>query len=346
MSWKGACAIMVAVTTVGCSDPTEPSIGCVDKVVAHIGHAFHSAGGSTSAQRSVVAVPFIAVTISGDAVAGNDAQGAQLWTAGSTRPIPGAGIVEEMSNNYVLGNTSSNAVLVDPNGTVTPIVSDAGPTIGRGMNANALVVGAVGGKAFVWTACDGVTQLATPEGATSEASDINLGGDVVGTVRITTAAGPRARAAVWRTADGTRIDLPFLHAGDEDISAQAINDAGVVVGFSGHAPRGAGDRARGRGFVWQPDGTMREIGTFGGDYSAARDINNRGEVIGQATDAFGNSLAFIWRPETGLERLDTRGERTSFAYAINESGDVVGLVGGRPVVWVAPGNESRWPGAQ
>lgn len=160
-----------------------------------------------------------------------------------------------MASGYIIGNTTGGAVLVDRDGKVTQLTSAAGQTVARGMNANALVVGSVANRAFLWTPCDGVSQLDTPEGATSEALDINVAGDVVGVARVTTTEGPRTRA-------------------------------------------------------------------------------------------MGNSLAFVWRPTTGLERLDTRGERTSFAYAINDAGDILGLVGGRPVVWVAPGNEAQWPGAK
>jgi len=100
--------------------------------------------------------------------------------------------------------------------------------------------------------------------------------------------------------------------------AAGMNDAGQVVGYYHD------DSWRMRAFLFS-DGTMIDLGTLGGLQADARDINNRGEVVGQAQTADGHWHAFIWDADAGMRDLGTLGGNTSEAYAINESGQVVGF---------------------
>ncbi|MDP2867593.1 DUF3466 family protein [Methyloversatilis sp.] len=73
--------------------------------------------------------------------------------------------------------------------------------------------------------------------------------------------------------------------------------------------------------------TFTRLGTLGGTYSYARDINDAGVVVGLASKPFsGNSSvysAFIWNDSTMTE-LGTLGGTQSLASSINNSGQVVG----------------------
>jgi uncharacterized membrane protein len=64
----------------------------------------------------------------------------------------------------------------------------------------------------------------------SQALDINERGDIVGTYKLSNAAGTAFHAALWR--DGVRYDLNDI-AGHPAVClnwAYAINDAGMIVG--------------------------------------------------------------------------------------------------------------------
>lgn len=67
----------------------------------------------------------------------------------------------------------------------------------------------------------------------------------------------------------------------------------------------------------------RNLGTLGGNYSDARGINDKGEVVGVATNATGAERAFVY--ENGVMKdLGTLGGAESIALAINSLGDIVG----------------------
>jgi probable HAF family extracellular repeat protein len=98
-----------------------------------------------------------------------------------------------------------------------------------------------------------------------------------------------------------------------------INDVGHLVGeitteeWTYHA-------------ILTVDGEIRDLGTLGGEYSSARRVNSRDQVVGWAS-LWGDEEwhAFLWDPTTGVMRdLGTLGGTVSEACAINEAGQVVG----------------------
>ncbi len=124
--------------------------------------------------------------------------------------------------------------------------------------------------------------------------------------------------------------------------ASGINDRGQIVGWSwqNEDEKWAGS---GHAFFWQ-NGEMRDLGALLGlPNSRARDINNRGQIVGESFTfpAFGGpetfdrakSRAVIW--ENGRMRI-LAGARAQ-ARSVNERGEVVGWVGGidseQPALW-------------
>ncbi len=128
----------------------------------------------------------------------------------------------------------------------------------------------------------------------------------------------KADAQTSGTASYTVTDLGTL-AGESSSRAEAINESGQVVGYSGST-----------GFLWQ-NGSMTDLGTLGGSYSYAYDINDSGQVVGESDypegpDGNGPTKAFLWQNGrmTDLGSLLGPPDEESHAYAINNSGQVVG----------------------
>ena len=75
-----------------------------------------------------------------------------------------------------------------------------------------------------------------------------------------------------------------------------------------------------------------DLGTLGGSWAVAMDINNRGEVVGYSGTASGGVIAFIWTPQAGMRPLAGL-DQPSTAVAINNVGQVVGRMGESPYLW-------------
>ncbi len=122
-------------------------------------------------------------------------------------------------------------------------------------------------------------------------------------------------------------DLGALKHGSARI--HGINSAGQAAGSSGF-PHGADTHA----FFWDKQGGMRDLGTLpGGDYSAAFDVNESGQVVGTSNTA-DSMHAFLWSTASGLQDLGVlAGANSSQAYAINHNGQIAGSSGSHAVIW-------------
>ena len=137
------------------------------------------------------------------------------------------------------------------------------------------------------------------------------------------------RTYIWN--DGHRTALPSLRDGG-NAGPQWINKSASIVGAS--------ENGQIDPFFW--DGSrMVDLGSLGGTYGFAVDLNNRGQVIGNAFLA-GDVIrrAFLWPGRDGkMIKLPTLGGTRSEAKAINNAGDVTGaarLPGdtlSHPVLW-------------
>ena len=104
------------------------------------------------------------------------------------------------------------------------------------------------------------------------------------------------------------VDLGDLPGGSDDSVALAVNDVGQVVGRVSTA---SGVRP----FLWDAINGMVDLGSLGGDASAA-DVNNNGVVAGRC----GNSYGYRWDATNGMQSLGSGGYSYNSAFGINDSG--------------------------
>jgi probable HAF family extracellular repeat protein len=231
---------------------------------------------------------------------------------------------------------------------LTPLLGNTVESSAYGLNENGDITGyfrTADGKphAFLLTAlgmsdlhllCGGVSDGKDASGAW----DVNATGEVVGFRGITTdGTGTSYRAFYWSS--GCTTELPTLGGYSE---ARAINDQGVIAGFSRGLPvswaknasvpggweirqlsstagiataiNAAGDIVgrRGAGFpspadavLWPAGGGEVVLGTLGGTHSEANGIDDASAVVGWSMKTSGVQRAFRWTAATGMVELNS-----------------------------------------
>lgn len=172
-----------------------------------------------------------------------------------------------------------------------------------------------------WDASGVLTRLEEPSGyVDGEAQDINDSHVAVG--RLSTA--DRTRPVRWG-ADGraTELRLPAKAVGGV---ATAINARGEIAGHV-FVP---GEKTR--AVRWDTAGRVHELGSLGGAFSEPTAINDRGTVIGQATDRAGEWKAVRSVRGKKFEALPSQGIGAR-SVSVNNADVVVGNVKDHAVRW-------------
>jgi hypothetical protein len=205
------------------------------------------------------------------------------------------------------------------------------------LNTSAVVVGeTISGegsrqvhRAVRWSADDGFTTLPLPEGTfQSWATDINRAGTVVFNA-YSPSGSPADGAYVCNPGDATAIKLPDPPgtANGRPSAAEAISDAGVIVGSSGFGS----SAGTGRAVRWAA--ATRAVTFLGaaGVNSTALDVNERGTAVGSAqVGAAGTpDHAAAWLESGTLIDLGS-----GIAEAINDLELVVGQAGTPPQAYL------------
>lgn len=184
-------------------------------------------------------------------------------------------------------------------------INDAGQIAGRTNNPQTVVSDE---QAFVFDA-NGMHRGGLPGSYGSIANGINAQGQAVG--RSISIAGNIATSIIYTPGAG----ISAIPGAPISSSANDINSAGVVVGtynYSGNLYHG---------YILD-QGTVTDVGTFGGPFSEAVAINELGQVTGVAHTTDSYARAFVYDKGV-LKNIGTLGVDSAGA-DINIGGDVVG----------------------
>ena len=163
-------------------------------------------------------------------------------------------------------------------------------------------------------------------GHDSNANSVNNSGLIVGLAFNATPDpygyyGTQLHATTWR--NGKITDLGTL--GGTDSEARLVNDSGQIIGISflNTPPMPPFNQPQDDAFLWSA-GTMTDLGTLGGSFSAPSSINRSGQVSVISLDAT-NSVyqSFLWSNGTKTV-LNSLGGSYVFALMLNDAATVVG----------------------
>jgi probable HAF family extracellular repeat protein len=177
----------------------------------------------------------------------------------------------------------------------------------------------------------------------ASAADINENGDIVGR---STSTDPGIHAVLW--SNGALRDLGHGWA-------EAINDAGEIVGYKGEQPvfndKGELVSYGGNEATFWRAGIATPLRSLGGGKTLVVGLNNLGMVIGSSVTSWGGVHVFVWQSGTGLMDLGVgpaAGEEDgALAVAINARGDIIGYTatcshfGSSETLYCLPNAQSR-----
>jgi probable HAF family extracellular repeat protein len=213
----------------------------------------------------------------------------------------------EMQDIGTLGGNDTNAGLINETGQIAGFSYT---------NTTANSTGIPTVDPFLWDKEKGMQDLGTLGGVFGVPTWLNNRGQVIGQSDL--AGDLDSHPFLWT--QGRLFDLDTITTGAQPIFADAIDDAGEIIGAAAfpNAPYDA--------YLWR-DGVATDLGHVNGDcFSEAFGVNSRGQIVGNSLVCDGSfSNAFLW--ENGeLVDLNTLVPLNSphliFAIGINERGEI------------------------
>jgi probable HAF family extracellular repeat protein len=177
----------------------------------------------------------------------------------------------------------------------------------------------------VWNASAGVTVTGLWSNSTLGGTwSLGQGGSSGGWTAVGESATARGYSHGFFANGGAITDLGTLPGGHYSrIFHMAWNSTLTSAYFVGYSDMSGGNYHA----IVVPLGTggsMFDLGTLGGAFSYAYDVNRSFQIVGEAGTASGNSHAFLYSGGS-MTDLGTLGGASSQAYGISESGKVVGI---------------------
>jgi len=195
------------------------------------------------------------------------------------------------------------------------------PTVIHGINKSGQVTGVSpsandGPHAFLWTPGTDIQDLGA--GKYSQGTGVNDLGHVAGLYIV---PNDTWHAFLWTPVSG----LQKLGLAGQYSQGTGLNNLDQVIGnLAAHA------------FRWNPETSdMEDLGTLGGPYSFAYDINDSGQVVGfSQTDPELDQAPFLWSEATGMQQING----LAGSGGINEAGQVAGETQiGHAALWTQAG---------
>jgi probable HAF family extracellular repeat protein len=220
------------------------------------------------------------------------------------------------SRTFASGADAIGHAFLYSNGSMQDLGPPGIPSEGADINDSAQICGSVQPAQFMPRGFlySGVVMqdIGTLGGQETSCAGINNSGQITGWSK--TASG---RIHAFLYAGGSMQDLGTPGA-DETLESfgTAINDAGVVVGYTVFAAIGLLHHA----FVLR-DGQMEDLGVIGGDGSQAFAINVHGDITGRSTTAPATEMSAFLYSQGAMRSIGPVG---STGHGINASGWVVG----------------------
>ena len=264
----------------------------------------------------------------------------QLGELTALPPLPGTcgGVARDINSAGVavgsvyIGSSASSVRWVPSAGSYR---AEELPRLANGSIAGAWAIneaGMVAGAsvASVWSpGATGWQLLERPSGATSCLGSIGINnlGAVAGRCTI---AGT-GRAAYWASPTASPVLLP-LPGGATDVYVRAINDAGVIVGWTSVST--GKNKFVNRATRWVPAGGSWTA-EFLADYglgSSAFAINDAGQIVGTVQLRIGGNRPVFWDAGGTMRELEGRGD----ALGLTEPAAgpaVAGTANGKAAVW-------------
>jgi probable HAF family extracellular repeat protein len=270
--------------------------------------------------------------VAGSAATADGTPHAFIWTSAGgmvdlTPNAPGASSVTAMNaagmvaGNMTVDGGHSHAFFYDGTLHDLGVLPGSTDSFATSISPAGLVAGGCGDHAVAWPSAAGIVDIGTLGGAISVAWGVNDGGQVFGD----SDTGSGSDAFVY---DGTGLhDLTLGGVFSQVLSGQLGSTLGGLANVADSGGRLAGfgllpAAGGGHAFLYK-SGTLTDLGTLGGNFSQANDVNSSGLVVGLSTladnitqHAFISSAADSTAPSTTASLAGTAGKGGWFVSAV------------------------------
>lgn len=194
-------------------------------------------------------------------------------------------------------------------------IGGAGSTLLYGINSKGQVAG-LDGSAFVLEKDGTVVSWTVPSAFVVNLAGINVHGEVAGTAGINCGDGTNCKEGFFRSADGAISTFFASGQPNDNTGVSAINAKGQTAGEF------ADSSHLSRGFIRQPDGTVRVVDAPGANFTSLTALNDRGYAAGSFNDGAWHGL--LVAPNGKQTVIDIPGAQDPGIVGLNNDGWITG----------------------